>query len=372
MAQASLHEWPYGRIPFVLRDDDVCYFTDPKMIDRVYSEAWNLGYPVSLSAIPKCSADIPFDDVYYGKKLKYDPLIPAKFRGRKESLPIYENEKLCSILRKLSDEGKVSVMQHGLTHGRINGKAEFEHPDRSFLTSRIVEGKRTLKKAGFRPEVFVAPFEKLSSSGWKAISSQYEFAYTVGRVHITPLYPLPFYTVSPLRFLREWRTGRARSHFLSFYRGLLILRSWGSFFDLEKEPAESLSHAKQKLSNDIDNQKPCIWYSHYWEWFFDWSDELVYKDHLVKRNRFLKHALSLPIWPTTVIEMMKWRKSFCGLRVNHTRRGLVILATEAVPSGLTILGRGRVHAGTPAIEQGDQRIVLGNIAEGERIVVEMY
>lgn len=370
MVELRVLKWPHGRVPFVLRDDDTCYFTEPRRIKEVHSEAWDLGYPVSLSAIPKVSADISCDDTVYGKRMQFDPLIPPDLRGRKETFSIAENKELCFFLRKLRAEGKAEVMQHGLTHERIDGKGEFEHPSKSFLEPRLEEGEDILRKAGFSPRVFVAPYERLSPSGWKVVSSRFESLYTAGRVHVTPFCPLPFYMLSIPKFLRELRSGGARSQFLNIYRGFLILRNWGTFFNLEEEPEKSLRNATEKLRTDIANENPSVWVGHYWEWFFDWSDDLVYKNHLEKWNTFLKHARTLPIWPTTVFEMMRWKKSYSGLRINRTAAKLKIGATYSVPAGLTILGKARLQSGSSIVEQENGRTVLGGIAKGEKVIVE--
>lgn len=371
MAYVKIHQWPYGKIPFILRDDDISYFTRPKMIEQLYAEAWDLGCPVSLSVIPKCSSAIPSDKAFFGERTQYDPLIPPDSRGRGESFPIDTNEELCSFLRTLVTERKVHVMQHGLTHEKINGKGEFEHPNKQLLVGRLSEGEEILKRAGLQANVFVPPFEKISLSGWKAISSRFGFSFTAGRVHVTPFYPLPFYRLSFSKFLRELRMGYARSHFLNMYRGFLILRNCGSPFHLDRDPDELLSHARERLKADIANQNPSIWVSHYWEWFFDWSDGLVFTDHLARRNQFLRLALSLPVWPATVADMMQWRRSFCGLRIRRVGSTMKVVATHSVPAGLTFLGKGKVQSSSQVLKQDSQRVVLGNIEEGEKIVIEM-
>ncbi|MFQ6060656.1 MAG: DUF2334 domain-containing protein, partial [Thermoplasmata archaeon] len=309
------------------------------------------------------------EETIHGKKMHFDPLIPPSFRGEEKNFSVIQNEKLCLFLHRLRTERKADVMQHGFTHGRIDERAEFEHSSESFLKSILLKGDSILKKGGFSPNVFVPPYERLSPSGWRAVSAHFEFMYTAGRVRVTPLHPLPFHRLSLPELLRELRSRDAMNPFLSIYRKFLILRNWGTCFDLELEPEESLSSAIEKLNRDVRNDNPSVWVSHYWEWFFDWSDELVYKDHLEKWNEFLEYALSLPIWQTTVSEMMQWRKAWNGLKTIQTMGKLKMKAGDFIPPGLTVIGEGRLQSTSPPIEREMGRIVLGKITKGERVQV---
>ena len=43
---------PNGKVPILIRDDDINYFTKPEMLESIYSNAWTEGFKVSLSTIP--------------------------------------------------------------------------------------------------------------------------------------------------------------------------------------------------------------------------------------------------------------------------------------------------------------------------------
>ncbi|MEE9224217.1 MAG: DUF2334 domain-containing protein, partial [Thermoplasmata archaeon] len=358
-----------GKVPFVIRDDDTCYFTNPDMISRVHECAWSRGFPVTISVIPKCRADIRCEMKVFGEDVEFDPLIPPNLRGEKGNYPVDGNKELSSFLLGLESEGKVEIAQHGLTHSKSGNLGEFENPNKSLLSSRIQEGRRILRRAGFAPKIFIAPFEKISSAGWKAISSDFDYVHTAARIHVTPFYPLPFYRVSPLKFLQEFKAGIAENQFLNIYSRFLILRSCGSTFDLESEPKASLEEAKNRLSNDLVNENPSVWLSHYWEWFFDWSDDLTFGRHLKAWEDFLEHAAAQPIWPATVYELMRWRAAFSRLRIRHSKKSLRISAGDFLPEGLTIVGKGEVQTNAPIVEQDAERFVFGNIQKGGKIVV---
>jgi len=47
----ELLKWPEGKSPFIIRDDDVSFFTSSKMLQSLYEHAWSKGYVVSFSII---------------------------------------------------------------------------------------------------------------------------------------------------------------------------------------------------------------------------------------------------------------------------------------------------------------------------------
>ena len=93
---------PGGRIPILLRDDDTNYFTSERMLESIYSEAWDQGYKVSLSVVPLQTG---INDIS----------VPPDSRMSSRSYPITDNESLTRYIKKKIDQHSVEVIQHGLS-----------------------------------------------------------------------------------------------------------------------------------------------------------------------------------------------------------------------------------------------------------------
>ena len=97
---------PRGNIPILLRDDDTNYFTDKRMLESVYSEAWDRGFKVSLSVVP---LQMGINDI----------AVPPGSRTSNRCYSIADNESLVKYIGKKIDENVVEVIQHGLSHELI-------------------------------------------------------------------------------------------------------------------------------------------------------------------------------------------------------------------------------------------------------------
>ena len=85
---------PKGRVPILVRDDDINFFTKTAMVELMYSEAWKQGFKVSLSVIP-CQSGID------------DPCVPPEERKTGLSYPIADNHSLTKYLKGKVDQGSV-------------------------------------------------------------------------------------------------------------------------------------------------------------------------------------------------------------------------------------------------------------------------
>ncbi|HET6589008.1 MAG TPA: DUF2334 domain-containing protein [Candidatus Nitrosocosmicus sp.] len=104
---------PCGKIPILIRDDDINFFTQYNKLNLIYSEAWKKSFKVSFSIIP------------YQISMN-DPCVPPNYRNvQKNCYSIEKNEKLCSYLREKIAMNQVEIIQHGLTHKLSNGRGEF-------------------------------------------------------------------------------------------------------------------------------------------------------------------------------------------------------------------------------------------------------
>ena len=123
---------PSGNLPILLRDDDTNFFTNTKMLESIYSEAWNEGFKVSLSVIP-CQSGID------------DPCAPPRERITGLSYSIADNPSLINYLKGKVLKGEVEILQHGFHH-------TFDHFRRGEFSglsdgNSILNGREIIKKA---------------------------------------------------------------------------------------------------------------------------------------------------------------------------------------------------------------------------------
>ena len=103
---------PNGKIPILIRDDDINFFTKSTMLESIYSEAWKNQFKVSLSVIP------------YQKDFN-DVCIPPNFRNSQEYHSVENNKELCLFLKDKINHSHVEIIQHGVSHALIDGRGEF-------------------------------------------------------------------------------------------------------------------------------------------------------------------------------------------------------------------------------------------------------
>jgi hypothetical protein len=150
---------PRGKIPILLRDDDTNYFTDKRMLESIYSEAWNQGFKVSLSVVP---LQMGLDDI----------AVPPGSRASSICYSISDNESLIRYIRKKIDNKVVEVVQHGLSHELIEGiRGEFG--GNLSRNGEIEKGRNIIKQAfETEPKFFVPPGEDISNQNLMAVLEQ--------------------------------------------------------------------------------------------------------------------------------------------------------------------------------------------------------
>ena len=103
---------PDGKIPILVRDDDINFFTKSSMLESIYSDAWKSQFKVSLSVIP------------YQKAIN-DVCVPPDFRNSQEYHSLENNKELCLFLKDKISHNHVEIIQHGVSHALIDGRGEF-------------------------------------------------------------------------------------------------------------------------------------------------------------------------------------------------------------------------------------------------------
>lgn len=139
---------------FIIRDDDLNYFSSPDTIKRWYSDIFKQGIKVSFSVIPFVK---PTSDVY-----------PKNIKKENVEYPISLNKNLVDYIKS---NPLIYVMQHGCTHETKNNVFEFRNKKNLF--QEVKRGKIELEKTfNKKIKVFVPPHDSIYSHGILAIENE--------------------------------------------------------------------------------------------------------------------------------------------------------------------------------------------------------
>jgi hypothetical protein len=135
---------------FVVRDDDICYFTKCEELENAWGWFWE------RFSGKVCFAVIPF--------VKTEEFISQR------RYPLHENSELVNYLREKIKEKKAEILLHGYDHFTLYKRYEFESYDRGELSQKIRAGKRYLEEIfGVKVSFFVPPHNILSKAGLQAV-----------------------------------------------------------------------------------------------------------------------------------------------------------------------------------------------------------
>lgn len=136
---------------FVIRDDDLNYFSTPEDISRWYADIFAEKIPVGFAAIPLVK---PISDVYTADAPPED-----------KEYPISQNEALVSYVQ---GNPLIEVLQHGCTHETKDGVYEYQRSDMSLIEDTR-RGKEELERAFGPVGLFAPPHDWIGTQGVHAI-----------------------------------------------------------------------------------------------------------------------------------------------------------------------------------------------------------
>lgn len=242
----------------IIRDDDISYFTKPEALTKLYGLLFEEEKSVNFSVIPQITANIRIGSrsPYRAReKIEYDPCIPPIFRGRNEEFPLNENRDLVEFLRNLEN---CEILQHGLTHGLIDGVQEFRIKDKKEIQRRADFGSAILEECFHsKPSFFVPPWDKISLEAIRFLKLRYK-GLSIGKLN-----PIRLSAKSWGAYIKK--TLASRNYM--FYDELLIIERSRSVLNRFNAPDSILS----KVEKIIETNDVVILVNHYWEYFFDWS-----------------------------------------------------------------------------------------------------
>jgi hypothetical protein len=294
---------PRGKIPILLRDDDTNYFTDERMLESVYSGAWNQGFKVSFSVVP---LQIGIDDI----------AVRPGSRASNRYYSIAENESLVKYLGKKIDNRVAEVVQHGLSHQPVNGiRGEFG--GNLVKNDEIEKGANIIKQAfKAEPKFFVPPGEDISNQNLSAVLQH----------GLIPIYrdtlidrilrsrSIPNYVKNTaMRLIMSNYVNETDENFgVQFVKPVLISTTKnGITWSLPNIRTSHITSIDSlfNLTNRIialcrQNRDPVCVINHYHLYYYDWSSSITKSDLFTAWSKIVNSFDKLEIgWRTTFLEL---------------------------------------------------------------------
>jgi hypothetical protein len=264
---------PKGRLPILIRDDDINFFTKTDMVESMYSEAWKQGFKVSLSVIP-CQSGI--DDL----------CVPPEERKTGLSYPIADNHSLTKYLKDKVDQGCVEILQHGLHHTYEDfRRGEFAGTVQS---NSILQGSDIIAETfGKKPTFFVPPGEDISDMNLKLILQlgmipiyrNTIFDRYMRLRHIPNLIKnISFNLIMNIYskvYLEESILSSMKPVILSPMEGFIEWSLPSSKFTNIKTNEDLLGLSKDIINSCSISRTPICIINHYHSYFFDWDPTIA-------------------------------------------------------------------------------------------------
>lgn len=144
-----------------IRDDDLCFFTQPGEIEALYAPIFGR-VPVSFACV---SHTVPH----------HRNLVYFSHRKAQGYYALADNRPLVNYIRRLVEKGYADVMVHGYSHEYLKvgrswrPECIWKPPDR--LRKEISEARDYLAKLfGVQPKVFVPPDDAIGPAGIRAVA----------------------------------------------------------------------------------------------------------------------------------------------------------------------------------------------------------
>lgn len=234
----------------LIRDDDLCFFSDPERVDEIYGFALDAGLPVNFSVIPKVDANARTNSKDFGPGT-FEPFIPAEYQGREEYFSVLDNPALTGYLR---GKRTVEILQHGFCHGGAPGRYEFELPDRGSAAEKLEAGSAILRETfGATPTTFVAPQDKYSQAAFREILSRFKI-FSLGWLDRTRM---------PASFLPRYAWMKARGDNVLRAGRTTCIEHPGVIFSKFKNPDVEI----QRFHAYMNNHAVTVLVLHHWEFY---------------------------------------------------------------------------------------------------------
>jgi hypothetical protein len=356
---------PNGKIPILIRDDDINFFTKSDMLESVYSNAWKNQFKVSLSVVP------------YQKAIN-DVSIPPNVRNSKEYYSIGNNKELCIFLKEKINHNSVEILQHGVAHTFNDGRGEFgekietntsnindlyNHYYNNFdsdghhkvdFKSYVNLGRNIIRQSlDTTPIFFAPPFDDISK----------ENLHLLSKLGMVPIYGQSIYH-------RFFRSPYIPNKLKKYIVNKIIKKFSNAGFIIPFIISSTTAYKSQKKKKDKDNgimllipkkpkkgdlkliinsQKFVKWTSnaisycmsqrtplcilnHYHHYFYDWNiDSITRRDLFEEWQQILNLLNQIPFsWKTTFFELYQRMRKIQNIKISKTGLKITIESNEVI------------------------------------------
>ena len=245
----------------IIRDDDTNAFTPVECLERLYRPLLDRGLPVNLATIPDVSTSAKMADG------RAEGFLVKKNGTTVATMPLAANRELVEYLHA---NPEYHIVQHGCHHDYL----EFDRPSPAEITRLLELGTQRLLEAGFyRPQTFVAPYDKLSRASLRAVADLFQVLSTGWyELRRLPCSWWPQYAVKKWRGTPHWRIG-----------GTLLLSHPGCLLSYQR----TFSRALQGIVYWIDRTPVTVLVTHWWEYFRSGEPDEPFIDFLHETLRHL-------------------------------------------------------------------------------------
>lgn len=324
--------WPWGKsCPVIIRCDDISYFTSKKMLRQLYTCAWNDGYKIDFGVIPFLSGNAP--STLSMKRnpllanLSYEPCIPPCVRGTASKYDIRKNEELLSFLSSLRRNGEADLSLHGYSHDLKDFQGEDNAHFERLLKYAI---ENFVSSFGFRPKVLVFPYYICSK---KALS-------VASRFDLCMFFDRPVSLIG--RALKKGgmlkTVKKVKNRSIIVFPNNKISVCSPIFSHLT--PKENYESAKMLFLEKYRRKEPFWVVHHFWEFYFDWNDEISYPDFLFELNKLLSFMSKADIWKCSTADLVEWILTLEQLDTKRVSNDEIVLNSQRPIAGLSFKVRG--------------------------------
>lgn len=314
----------FGKIPVLIRDDDTNFFTNPNMLESIYSIAWEKGLKTSFAVVPM-------------QKGANNISVPPKNRITESLFPITDNKKLTQYMTPKIRDGTVEVLQHGLYH-YIDKKGYWEFGQNLDKKQDIELGRNLLNLAfEIDPKFFVPPGEVITKSNMQTVLDS-------GLVPICRRTALDIFLANPFvpTYIRRAASKFVASKYKDTYKTeknvIQFLKpvnvkitenfiSWTAPLRSSRiKSAESLFNFTDNVIRDCySNRSPICVLNHYHVFYYDWNTTITRNElfrcwtHLVEKIYKLES-----VWFTTFSELYERSMLIRNVQIAETGSKITI------------------------------------------------
>lgn len=284
----------------LIRDDDISFFSSPRLLEELYEEIFEAGLPVNFSVIPRMKVNFCIGtNVYSQRGFDYEPFIPSEYHGTTQSFSVNENPELVDFIKNSKEF--IEVVQHGFYHT----PNEFASTDRNEIIFKIQQGKQILKETfGHEPNFFCAPNDKYSPVSLTELQKQF-CGVTYGSFSLRNMLSLQHGTRIPLNLIPSYLNALAKNRIFLLKNEFLVLGQKHFSIDPFADP----DHLKQDFNRVFKGANLINIAQHYWEYYFAENQNQV-TDRINKKMlvAFLEIVQELKAQNTTFLTMSQFYK----------------------------------------------------------------